>query len=120
MSHAQTIRIANETDIVLLRMRVRDLARDLGLNLGDQARISLAAASIAKDIGLGVTYPGQARIDDYCCDGHSGVRVVCTGKNSRTDSTPCTIGDARWMVDEWTFETLPLGEVRLTLVKWRT
>ncbi len=134
MSHTQTIRITNEGDIVVLRMQVRDLARAIGLNLADQARISLAASSVAKAIGLGITYPGQARLDDYCCGGHTGVRVVCTlvRKNSRPDdgavssgarsapSAPGTLGEARWMVDELTFETLSLGEVQVTLVKWRT
>jgi len=120
MSHAQTIRLANETDIVLLRMRVRDLARAVGLNLADQARISLAAGCAAKAIGLGVTHQGQVTIDHYCRGGNVGVRVVCAGKNGKTDGAPGALGDARWMVDELTCETLGASEAQVTLIKWRT
>lgn len=119
MNHIKTMRVASESDIMLLRMQVRDLARAIGMALVDQARISLAASSAAKAIGLGVTHQGQATIDDCCRDGRTGVRVVCTGQNGKADTTPSGLGDARWMVDEFTFETLPSNQVQVILVKWR-
>lgn len=115
MSHTKTVTVANESDIVLLRMQVRDLARAMGLNLADQARISLAASSAAKAIGLGVAHPGQAKVEDCNCEGRIGVRVICTSK----DGTRRALGDAKWMVDEYSFETLPTSEIQVTLVKWR-
>jgi len=119
MSHTKTMSVANESDIVLLRMQVRDLARAIGMTLADQARISLAASAVAKAIGLGTTHRGQVTLSDCSRDGRTGVRVVCTSKNGKTDHTPGALGDARWMVDELTFETLPSKEVQVTLVKWR-
>jgi hypothetical protein len=120
MSHAQTLVIANEYDIILLRMQVRDLARAVGLNLGDQARISLAASSAAQVIGLGATQCDQVTIESCYRDGRAGVRVVCTTKNGKADHTPYAFGDTRWMVDELTCETLPSKEMQVTLVKWQT
>ncbi len=119
MSHTRTVTVANESDIVLLRMLVRNLARATGLGLADQARISLAASAAAKAIGLGVTHSGQVTLGDCNCDGRAGVRVVCTRKNGKMDDTPVVFGDTRWMVNELTFETLPSKEVQVTLVKWR-
>jgi hypothetical protein len=119
MTHTRTLTIASESDIVLLRMYVRDLARAIGLNLADQARISLAAASVAKAIGLGLSHQGQVTAGDCCRDGRTGVRVVCTGNNDEVDHAPGALRDARWMVDELTFENVPSSIVQVTLVKWR-
>ncbi len=118
MSHTRTVTVANESDIVLLRMLVRDLARTTGLDLADQARISLATSAAAKAIGLGVTHSGHVTLGDCSCEGRPGVRVVCTSKNGKMDDTP-VFGNTRWMVNELTFETLPSKEVQVTLVKWR-
>ena len=47
MNDIQTIEIHNRFDIIEARMQVRTLARKLGLDLFDQARISLAASTVA-------------------------------------------------------------------------
>ncbi len=120
MSHAQTLVISDEYDIIVLRMQVRDLARAVGMGLADQARISLAAFSAVKAIGLGSTHSGQVIIEDCCRDERAGVRVACTVKNGKVDQSPDALGDTRWMVDELTCETLPSKEIQVTLVKWRT
>ena len=120
MNRTRTICIAQETDIVLLRMQVRDLARAVGMNLADQARISLAASSAAKAMGLGITHPGQVTIDHYCYGEKVGVRVICAGRNGKTNGTPGALGDARCIVDELTYETLGANEAQVTLIKWRT
>jgi len=119
MSLTKILTVTKETDIVLLRMQVRDLARALGLALGDQARISLAASSAAKAIGLGSTHHGQVTIDDCHRDERIGVRVICLDENGQAGLTPNALGDARWMVDELTVETLPSQKVQVTLIKWR-
>ena len=119
MKHPKTMAVNNESDIVLLRLHVRDLARAIGMNLADQARISLAASSVAKAIGLSAAHHGSVTIDDCCCDERTGVRVICTGKNGKTAHASDTLGDVRWMVDELAFEVSPSHEVQVTLVKWR-
>jgi serine/threonine-protein kinase RsbT len=119
VSHTKVLTVTKETDVVLLRMQVRDLARALGLALGDQARISLAASSAAKAIGLGSAHHGQVIIDDCRRDERVGVRVICVDENSQADLIPNALREARWMVDELTVETLPSKKVQITLVKWR-
>ena len=119
MSRAQTIAVASESDVVRLRVQVRDLARAIGMSLTDQARISLAASSVAKAIGLGSTCRGQATIDDCRQGERTGVRVIYKEKNGKGDLTSGVFGDTRWMVDELTVETLPTNEVQVTLIKWR-
>jgi len=44
MNDIQSLAIENQLDIIEARMRVRLLARDSGLDLFDQARISLATS----------------------------------------------------------------------------
>ena len=46
MNQKQTIHIDTELDLISARMRVRNLARSLGFNPPDQARISLATSSL--------------------------------------------------------------------------
>ena len=119
MIHTRTLTIATESDIVLLRMYVRDLARATGLNLADQARISLAASSVAKAVGLGHSYQGQVTARDCFRDGRTGVQVACTARSDKMDRTSSALRDARWMVDELTLENVPSSMVLVTLLKWR-
>ena len=119
MIHTRTLTIATESDIVLLRMYVRDLAHAVGLNLADQARISLAASSVAKAVGLGNSYPGQVTASDCSRDGRTGVQVVCTARNDKMDRASSALRDAKWMVDELTLENVPSSMVQVTLLKWR-
>ena len=120
MTQSQTIVVNNESDIVMLRMQVRDLARSVGLNLADQARISLAASSVVKAIGLGITRHGKITMDSCQSEDRVGVRIVCTEENgSDQHSAPPSLGETRWMVDELTLETLPHDRLQVTLVKWR-
>jgi len=119
MIHTRTLTIATESDIVLLRMYVRDLARATGLNLADQARISLAASSVAKAIGLGHSCQGQVTAHDCSRDGRIGVQVICTARNDKMDRASGALRDAKWMVDELTLEDVPSSMVQITLLKWR-
>ena len=52
MTDREPIAIQNELDIIEARMHVRKLAREAGLDLFDQARISLATSTMAIILGL--------------------------------------------------------------------
>ena len=119
MIHTKTLAIATESDIVLLRMYVRDLARAIGLSLADQARISLAASSVAKAIGLGHSYQGQVTASDCVRDGRTGVQVICSARSDKMEHASSALRDAKWMVDELTLENVPSSMVQVTLLKWR-
>lgn len=120
MDEEHSVTIKSEVDVITARMYVRDVARGLGMNLGDQARISLAASSLAHAIGLGKTHHGQITI--HCMhegdNARAGVRVTCVRMGQPYVLEPGRLGEARWMVDELTVEERPPDELRITVVKW--
>lgn len=121
MSKNQTLAVKNMSDIVLARMRVRQLARMAGLGIREQACIALATSSLAQALRLGGM--GEDSIEIHCSDsrGLASVRVVCTATDGdKCDLASKAIADARWMVDEMTVETLPQNNVQVTLVKRAT
>lgn len=121
MGEVETIQVRSELDIISARRRVRDLARAVGLNPTDQARISLAASSLAHVIELGGKYQGKIYIGSL--DGPDmGVWVVCAMHCPDIEGKietfkPKALKDVRWMVDELDIESLPPEDVRITLIK---
>jgi hypothetical protein len=119
MNETQMIQIFDDHDIIVARLRVREMARAKGFSMMDQARISLAASSLANAMGL--THANRGRIVIDCLDNErgTGIRVVCA-KTCPTsgDPSPMQLGDTRWMVDEFNVERLPSNGVRVTIVKW--
>ncbi len=120
MYPSQTISLSNEADIVLLRMQVRDLARAVGMNLADQARVSLAASSLAKVMGWGTGHPGQATLVRLVRDSHTGVQVIGADQCAQPGCATGSLDEVRWMVDELTAEILPTHIRQVTLIKWRS
>ena len=119
MNERQTKEIRSQSDIILARMRVRELARARGFSMVDQARISLAASSLANALGLGRARHGQIVVDCLSGERGTGVRVVCRTVTSVAESfSPGALGDTRWIVDELTVERLSSNKVQVTAVKW--
>jgi hypothetical protein len=119
MDERQKIEVQTDFDIITARMKVRKLARAMGLKTVDQACISLATSSLAKVLGLGEEHQGQIAMDCLGGEERTGVRVVCTKADAATrDRSPRAFDDMRWMVDELTVETLPPNNVQVTLIKW--
>jgi hypothetical protein len=118
---ACTITATGVHDIMAARAKVRDLARQKGLGLTDQARISLATSSLADVLGLGTHRQGQIIIDSVHEGERTGVRVICTaGKEARSALTSSQLDVHRMLVDDLTVETLPAGDVKATLIQWAT
>ncbi len=117
MNHSQTITVRSEVDVVIARMKVREMARELGMPLADQARISLATSSLAGALEMGKARHGQITMDCLRNGDRMGVRVICVKKEGAA-YTPGNLGDTRWMVDELIIETLPSLDMQVTLIKW--
>lgn len=99
---------------------MRKVARSSGFGIADQARISLAASSLAYALGLG--QKNQGRIVIECLDerGRSGVRVICLKQNvSAGELPPGALDETRFMVDEMSVEDLPPKDLQVTLIKWK-
>lgn len=114
-----TLTISGAFDAITARMRVRELARTRGLNITDQARISLAAYSLATALELGNKYPGRIVIDFLDSDSRTGLRVSCiTDEATSGDLDSKSLSNAKWLVDELDVETLPSGQVQATVIQW--
>ncbi|HDQ73299.1 MAG TPA: hypothetical protein ENN19_14585 [Chloroflexi bacterium] len=121
MNESQTIAVQSEFDVFTARMQVRKLARAMGFDITNQARVALATSSLARALRLGEIYRGKVVID--CLEGNErpGMRVVCRA----LDSANFEIGaraftDVKWLVDDLTIEELPSSDLQVTLIKWVT
>ena len=115
-----TIPVSTELDVMTARMKVRDLARKLGMNTADQARLAMATSSMAAHLGLGGSCEGGIAIAPVNCKGRSGLQVMCyeTEGNAPPPPSEAVLQDTKWMVDEVKVDLLPARRVRVTLTKW--
>jgi hypothetical protein len=120
MNLNQTVAIQSELDIIKARMCVRDLARHMGMPLGDQARISLAASSLAQAMELGGKSKGRMLARSLDNAGRVGIQVVCVRDSATGAVKSETLGEIRWIVDNLTIDTKPANSLQITLVKWTT
>ena len=118
MSEPTALTVRGEFDVIVARSRVRDLARESGLNTTDQACISLATSSMARALGLGKAHIGQILIEGIVSGDRTGVRVVCTATNGGDSGPSRSMDEARMMTDDMAVEISPENETRVTLVKW--
>ena len=118
--NSMTIAVSTELDVITARMRVRDLARKIGMSTTDQARLAMATSSMAAHMGFGGTSDGGITIEPIQVDGRTGLQVMCyeTGGHIHPPPPPAVLRDTRWMVDEVTVDQSPLQRVRVTLIKW--
>jgi len=119
MNESQTIAVQTEFDVFMARMQVRKLARTIGFDITNQARIALATSSLARVLRLGEMHQGQVMIDYLGEEEHSGLRVSCTAIISPDfEIGPRAFTDVKWLVDELTIEELSSSNVQVTLIKW--
>lgn len=77
MSDEQCIAVGSDLDIVAARVEARNLARDIGFGLIDQARIATAISELARNI---VLYAGHGLVvfrRIARADGREGLEIVC-------------------------------------------
>lgn len=118
MSNGQIVKVHDEYDIITARMLVREMARNRGLSVRDQACISLATSSLAQLL-LGGEYEGKIVIEGLKDGGRGGVRVVCSKTDGEAgEFMPELFSETRRMVDDMTIERLPANEIKVSIVKW--
>jgi hypothetical protein len=115
----QTIAVETEFDVFMARMQVRKLARAVGFDITNQARVALATSSLARALRLGEIYQGRVSIDCLGENDRAGVRIACTAVNGADfEIGSRAFTDVKWLVDELTIEELPSNDLQVTLVKW--
>ncbi|MFL7791861.1 MAG: hypothetical protein AB8I69_06960 [Anaerolineae bacterium] len=121
MNDSYAIVVATVHDIMAARARVRELARQKGLGLTDQARISLATSSLADVLGLGTHRQGQIAINSVDEEERTGIRVICTAaRDAKRALTSAQLDVHQLLVDELTIETLLSDDIQVTLTQWST
>ena len=127
-----TIFVSSDLDVVMARIEARKLAKQMGFNTADQARISLAASELARALSWNNEVPGEIIFSTASQNGQQGMQVVCLVKreyveaNKNGDSTEppeisipnrCLTG-ARQLVDESFIEEQEGQKAQITLIKW--
>ncbi|WP_223703070.1 anti-sigma regulatory factor [Sutcliffiella deserti] len=77
MTVQSCVKIKNEWDIVAARQMGRNVAKDLGFGIVDQARITTAISELARNIYL-YAGTGQICIEELSEYGKTGLRVIST------------------------------------------
>lgn len=118
MSEKITIPIRNAFDAITARAKVREFARAEGLDVTGQARISLAAYSLA-NAKSGCGNQGQLILRGLKENERIGIEVICVIPDATNHQFPAEIFEnVRWLVDEFSTETLPSNEMQIALVQW--
>lgn len=118
MNERVTIPIHSALDAITARAKVREFARETGLDITGQARISLAAYSLA-NTKLRSASQGQIVVQVLKKGKRAGIEVVCVISNVADDYlTSDTFGNVKWLVDEFAIETLPSNEIQIILTQW--
>jgi serine/threonine-protein kinase RsbT len=130
-STARRIIINSDLDIVVARLRAREVAKEIGFGTIDQARISLAAGELARVLTRNMSAPGEIVISGIHTDGHLGIQVMsvspkASGKQlpnaAVAESTLLTaenqLSSAMALVDESVVEDEGEQGTRITLMKW--
>jgi serine/threonine-protein kinase RsbT len=76
MSETRRVAINNDLDIVAARVEGRNLARDMGFGIIDQARIATAISELARNVVL-YAHTGQVILAQIEHDGKVGLQIIC-------------------------------------------
>jgi hypothetical protein len=76
VSESRCISIYHESDIINARQQTRQMAKDAGLTIINQARIALVVSSMARLIRLGSSFSGRIVLNRIVEQNRSGVQVL--------------------------------------------
>jgi len=129
----------NEADIVTARMEARQIAKQIGFNTVDQARIAMAASELARLVCDTVHYSSELILSQTDQDAQHGMQVIClvnmianevstpgAGMHSPGASSVLSaqlkfrrsLASVSRLVDESSFNIDEAGQVSVTLIKW--
>ncbi len=130
MNLTTKICVSSDLDVVMARMEARKIAKEMGFNTADQARISLAASELARALSWNNDMPGEIIFSTASQNGQRGFQVACLVKREYISTasalnsmlnTPipnrCLVGACQ-LVDESIMEELDSQKVQVILIKW--
>jgi len=124
--------LKQETDIVIVRQRVRKAAEAVRLGLVSQTKIVTAASEIARN-ALIYGGGGECVIEETTKDGRGAVRLVISDQGegianldramvdgyTSGSGMGLGLGGAKRLVDQFAIESQPGQGTRIELWKWR-
>ena len=132
MSTIERLSVHSESDVVTVRQRVRDHAKELGFSLVDQTKLVTAASELARNtlvhgggghvmvevlgggarVGLRLAFedngPGIADVDLALRDGYTTGQGLGLG-----------LGGSKRLVNEFAVESTPGKGTRVTIARWK-
>lgn len=117
------IPIQNDLDVIVARLRVREVAREIGFGTIDQARISLAASELARILTQILGQQGELVVSNIQANGHLGIEVTSVAHpRATTDIKPpddkYCFSNVIALVDDGCVDTDQNQTTRVTLMKW--
>lgn len=116
------ITIKNDLDIISARLRVREVAREMGFNTIDQARISLATSELARTLAQNAKFLLEIIVSSIQDKDLSGIQVTSTLRNRSTHAMSTqdndSISKVMALVDEGNIDKDAEHNIRVTLKKW--
>jgi len=131
MPEMRRVAINNDLDIVAARVEGRNLARQMGFGIIDQARIATAISELARNIVL-YALSGQIILNEVQHDSRIGLEIVCEDQGpgiedvelvmrngySTTQGLGMGLPGTKRLMDEFEIEsTVGLG-TKVTVRKW--
>jgi serine/threonine-protein kinase RsbT len=128
---SRRIQITNDLDIVAARVEGRNLAKEIGFGVIDQARIATAISELARNVVL-YAHSGEIILNCIEPDGRLGLQIICSDHGpgirdldlildrGRMPSRELGMGlpGTRRLMDEFDIETsLGIGTT-VTVCKW--
>ena len=128
----ETLPIGTESDVTLVRQRVRDHAKSLGFRLVDSTRIVTAASELARNTlvhGGG----GEVEIEELDGPARQGLRLVFTDRGPGIPDIALAMTDgytsggglgmglsgSRRLADEFEIASSPGAGTRVAIIKWK-
>ncbi len=127
MNKTRTIPILNQVDIHAARMYTREAARLVGLELSEQAQVSMATSSMADCLKMASPVqpvPGRVTetnqiIVQIIDNGHPGLQVDFETLNiPNSETIQFQLKRIQSLVDEIKVEEQPDGVIRVIMIKW--
>jgi hypothetical protein len=126
MSWTRTIPILNQVDVHAARMYTREAARLVGLELSEQAQVSMATSVVADCLKMALRTSGS---EQQAATNQIVIQVIQAERQGvEVDFISHTVSGANCvdnqlkqilsLVDQVTVEDLPGGSIRVVMKKW--
>lgn len=125
------IYIRNDEDVILVRQKVRNLAREMGFGLLDQTRIVTATSELGRNIVVHAK-EGKVTISRVESESRKGLKIVFKDEGpgisdikrameegfSTVGSLGLGLSGARRLVDNFEIDSIPGEGTTVTIIKW--